>query len=145
MFERCLYFNVNALARAVNQIWDEVFARFDLSPSHAYCLRAVLAQPGSRQQDLADELKLSRSTLTRFVQSLEKKGLVWRAESANDKRGQCVYPTDTATALQAELETTGNALYARMKQTVGTDHLPDLVADLRATREQLINGKRKSK
>ena len=79
-----------------------------------------------------------------MVQSLEKKGLVWRAESAGDKRGQCVYPTDTATALQAELEATGNALYARMKQTVGEDHLPDLVADLRATREQLISGKKAS-
>ena len=137
MFERCLYFNANALARAITQIWEQAFAPFDLSPAHAYCLRAILAHPGLRQRDLAAELKLSRSTLTRFVQGLEKKKLVTRTGSESDRREQCVFPTDAAMAIRDELEATGNRLYARMNNAIGADQLPTLVANLRITREQL--------
>ncbi len=137
MFERCLYFNANALARAVTQLWEEAFAPFDLSPAHAYCLRAVLAEPGLRQRDLAAELKLSRSTLTRFVQALERKGMVFRTGAAGDRREQCVFPTPAAQAIHTGLEATGNRLYARMKDAIGPDQLPELVANLRTTRERL--------
>jgi hypothetical protein len=40
MFDRCLYFNVNALARVVNKKWAEGFEQFDLSPAHGYMLRS---------------------------------------------------------------------------------------------------------
>ena len=75
MFDRCLYFNVNTLARLVNKKWTQAFVQYDLSPAHGYMLRAVLAQPGISQKQLANELKLAKSTITRFVDALQKK--VW--------------------------------------------------------------------
>lgn len=137
MFERCLYFNVNALARAVERVWAEAFRPFDLSPAHAYVLRTVLAEPGRRQQDLAATLRLSRSTVTRFVQALEGKGLLYRSGSEADRREQRVYPTATAIALRDDLEKTGNTLYARMRESVGPDALPALVAELRRAAHHL--------
>ena len=76
MFERCLYFNVNALARAVNRIWEEAFREFDLSPSHAYLLRLLLSSPGMSPKQISRELKLEKSTITRFLDSLQQKGLL---------------------------------------------------------------------
>ena len=66
MFEECLYFNTNSLARTVSRIWAEAYRKFDLSPPHAFLLRAVLAKPGLLPRELAEELNLSRSTVTRF-------------------------------------------------------------------------------
>jgi DNA-binding MarR family transcriptional regulator len=73
MFERCLYFNVNSLARKLNARWEQAFAPFNLPPSHGYLLRVVLENPGLTQQKIAEELRLNKSTVTRFISALEKK------------------------------------------------------------------------
>ena len=128
MFERCLYFNLNALNRRVNNIWEQAFDEFELSPSHAYLLRAVLTEPGMTQQSIAQELKLEKSTITRFIGALERKGLLVRIKSGREQR---VYPAKAAKRIQTELEAQGNSLYQQMIETLGKDALVKLVGDLR--------------
>ena len=91
MFERCIYFNTNALARKLNALWDEGFAEFGLTPSQGYLLRLVLANPGMTQQSISQELQLNKSTVTRFVNQLEKKSLLQRTSSEGDQRGKRDY------------------------------------------------------
>jgi DNA-binding MarR family transcriptional regulator len=136
MFERCLYFNVNALARAVNRIWDDAFKDLGLSPAHAYLLRLVLASPGISHKAIAAELRLEKSTITRFVDSLQGKGLVMRSrQGAEDNREQRVFPTEKAKGMQEALEATGDVLFKRMRSRVGDTEMKTLVAQLReATR-----------
>ncbi|MVF22581.1 MarR family transcriptional regulator [Methylocaldum sp. BRCS4] len=134
VFERCLYFNVNALARAVNRIWDEAFKELGLSPAHAYLLRLVLASPGISHKAIASELKLEKSTITRFVDSLQEKGLVQRSKlGAEDNREQRVFPTDKAKSMKEALEATCDALYRRMCGNLGEAEMKALVAQLRKT------------
>ena len=138
MFERCLYFNVNSLARSVNRLWDAAFQEFELSPSHAYLLRLVLAQPGLSQKEIAAELKLEKSTVTRFVDALEEKGLVRRTSAEKmDKREQGIVPTANAKTIQDSLEKTGNSLYKKMLDEFGKDELTAFVAQLRSAAEKL--------
>ena len=132
MFERCLYFNLNALTRAVNQIWDAAFAEFELSPSHAYLLRLTLSQPGLTPKQISQELKLEKSTITRFLDVLQKKGLIRRQKGiSGDAREQGIYPTRKAEKIAKQLETKGNALYQQMVATIGKTELTSLVAQLR--------------
>jgi len=70
MFEKCIYFNSNALVRQINKIWDDAFKPFGLSPSHAYVLRLVLNTPGLSMKQIAEDLELAPSTVTRFVDNL---------------------------------------------------------------------------
>lgn len=138
MFERCLYFNVNALARVVNQIWDSAFAEFDLSPSHAYMLRLILSSPGLSPKQISQELKLEKSTITRFLDVVQKKGLVRRQKSiSGDAREQGIYPTKRAEKIATQLEQKGNALYQRMIDSIGKTELTSLVAQLRKTEASL--------
>jgi DNA-binding MarR family transcriptional regulator len=130
MFERCLYFNLNALTRKVNKIWDQAFEEFSLSPAHAYLLRMVLANPGITQQEIAAELKLEKSTVARFVEALESKGYLLRNKSG---REQFVFPTDMANGIGERLEQQGNALYQQMTESLGKSALVKLVGDLRDT------------
>lgn len=138
MFERCLYFNINALTRAVNQIWEEAFAEFDLSPSHAYLLRLTLSSPGLTPKQISQELKLEKSTITRFLDVLAKKGFIRRQKSlSGDAREQGIYPTKKAEKISAQLETKGDALYQKMIDTMGKKELTSLVARLRETEQNI--------
>lgn len=134
MFERCLYFNLNALTRKVNKIWEQAFQDLELSPSHAYLLRVVLASPGISQQGIANELKLEKSTITRFVEALENKGYLKRVKTG---REQCVYPTQAATDIFDQLEQQGDLLYQKMTKNLGKTPLKQLVGELRATGSKL--------
>jgi DNA-binding MarR family transcriptional regulator len=132
MFERCLYFNVNTLSRKVNRIWMEAFETVGLSPSHAYLLRFVLAEPGLSQQAIANALNLEKSTITRFINKMESEGfIVRRVPATRNTREQAIYPTEKAQQLHAELERIGDNLYADMLKAIGADKLKQLVKDLR--------------
>jgi DNA-binding MarR family transcriptional regulator len=134
MFERCLYFNVNALARKVNAIWDEAFAEFDLSPAHAYLLRLVLDNPDITQTRIASELKLEKSTVTRFINVLEDKQLLMRTRTG---RETLVKPMLKAKKMKTRLNKKGDALYQEMLKTVGKSGLNELVTRMRETGNRL--------
>lgn len=131
MFEECLYFNSNALARSVTKIWTGAYSEFDLSPPHAFLLRVVLAKPGLLPRELADELKLSRSTISRFLDSLEKQGFLIRKAATEDGRELQVHPTKQAIAIHKDLDQTGKQLTKRMKKMIGKDELSETINQLR--------------
>lgn len=134
MFERCLYFNINALTRAVNRIWGEAFDEFGLSPSHAYLLRLVLSSPGLSPKQISKELKLEKSTITRFLDSLQKKGFLRREKGVSvDAREQAIYPTIKSEKIAVKLEEKGNSLYQKIIKNIGKNELTDLVGELRKT------------
>ncbi|MFC1536458.1 MarR family winged helix-turn-helix transcriptional regulator [Pseudomonadota bacterium] len=139
MFDRCLYFNINTLTRLVNKKWDEAFNEFDLSPAHGYLLRVVLAEPGISQKNLATELRLEKSTITRFVDALVVKGLVTRSKNATtDGRTQNIYPTPDATKIHDSLEALGAKLYQTMVSTIGKQKLELLVQQLRESTKKIM-------
>ncbi|MCU7872682.1 MAG: MarR family transcriptional regulator [Candidatus Thiodiazotropha sp. (ex Lucinoma borealis)] len=131
MFEKCLYFNSNALARTVNRIWTEAYKPFDLSPSHAFFLRVVLAKPGLMPRELAKELSLSRSTVTRFLDSLEERDFLLRKTTTQDGREVQVYPKKKAIRLHKKLDQTGGTLSKLMGDIIGQSDLSQAVSSLR--------------
>jgi len=137
MFERCVYFNSNALARKVNTIWEKAFKEYNLPPSHAYLLRLVLEKPGQTQQEIAEELKLDKSTVTRFIHQLEKKGLLSRAGSQEDQRSNVINPTQVSIDLADGLQELGDKLYATMVEAIGEDQIEKFVRSLRVVEQRL--------
>jgi len=137
MFEKCIYFNTNALARQINKIWDDAFKPYGLSPAHAYVLRIVLSQPGISMKQIAEELELAPSTVTRFVDSLIHKDFLKRVSDNTDKRGMQIFPTADAKKIHSKLEQTGQQLYSEMKDLIGTKAFSGLVSDMRSIRQQL--------
>ena len=134
MFERCLYFNLNALVRKVDRIWTQAFKEAGLSPAHAYLLRLVLAEPDITQSAIAEELHLEKSTVTRFIDALEEKGYLRRSRDGREVR---IRPTAAARRLESELNTQADALYAQMTGAIGRTDLVELVRRLREAGERL--------
>ncbi len=131
MFEECLYFNTNALARTVTRIWAEAYRAFDLSPPHAFMLRVILARPGLMPRELAAELSLSRSTVTRFLDRLEGRGYLVRKMIAQDGREVQIFPTDSAEAIHEKLDQTGKELSKVMRELIGEQEVLDIISNLR--------------
>ena len=137
MFEECLYFNSNALARTLTRIWTEAYKSFDLSPPHAFLLRVVLAKPGLMPRELAAELSLSRSTVTRFLDSLEKRGFLERKMLARDGREVQIFPTESAQSIHEELDQTGKRLTKLMHELIGQQEVSDTISNLRKFQKTL--------
>ena len=138
MFDRCLYFNTNHLSRIVNKIWKDAYAELNLAPAHAYLLRLVLAQPGLAQKQIATELHLEKSTITRFIDKMVEDGYLLRKASAgSNQKEQCIFATATAQAIEHRLNEIGDQLYARMQQKVSLDDLTKLVTLERSASEEL--------
>lgn len=137
MFERCLYFNTNSLARKLNSHWEKAFSKFDLPPSHGYLLRLVLNNPNMTQQKISEELHLNKSTVTRFVNTLEKKGLLERHDSKNDQRERIIAPSQTAIDLHKKLEKLGDELYSSMCKILGKEDVETFVKSARILNAKL--------
>ena len=138
MFERCLYFNVNALARSVNRMWNDAYSEFNLSPSHAYLLRLVSSQPGLTPKQICLELKLEKSTISRFLDALVLKGLIRRKKGVSgDAREQGIFLTKKSAKISFQLEQKGDELYQKLILSLGKPELTSLVNELRKTKAQI--------
>lgn len=137
MFERCIYFNTNALTRKLNVHWERAFARYDLAPSHGYLVRLILEKPGISQQSITQELQLEKSTITRFLTVLEKRAFIIRKPSDADPRQNVIFPTKKALKLEAELTQLGDELYKDMCAAIGAENVKTFVNLTRTINQRL--------
>jgi len=138
MFERCLYFNTNHLARNIGKVWKEAFAELGLAPAHAYLLRLTIQQPGMVQKEIAEELRLEKSTITRFIDKMEYDGYLTRQNANSENQREIrIFPTTKAKDIGDRLEQIGNSLYQRMIDTLEESKLKDLVSNIRESANKL--------
>ena len=97
-FNGCLYFSISRLQRHVNKLAEGAFAETGLAPSHAFLLMALNEHETCSAGELADMMGLAPSTITRFVDKLEKQGLCSRrlegrvSYAAITPQGQALIP-----------------------------------------------------
>jgi DNA-binding MarR family transcriptional regulator len=123
---RCLFYSSNALARATTRVAEEAFAPTGLAPSSAYVLLSVLREPGTSPGHVAEVMMLDRSTVTRLVEGLERRGLVKRLARG---RTVSVSPTPAALEMKAALAACGRDARARFGRLLGRG-LPRLTAEV---------------
>jgi DNA-binding MarR family transcriptional regulator len=66
----------NLFSREITRHFDSYFEELNLSTSYVELLLILFEREEVSQNDLAEEMKLAPSTITRFVNKLVKKGLV---------------------------------------------------------------------
>ncbi|NBC66349.1 MAG: MarR family transcriptional regulator [Bacteroidetes bacterium] len=66
----------NIFSREITRHFDSYFQEFDLATSYVELLIILFERNELSQHDLAEEMKLAPSTITRFVNKLVKRGLV---------------------------------------------------------------------
>lgn len=138
MFDRCLYFNTNHLARLIEKRWKDAYSELDLAPAHAYLLRLVLKQPGLMQKDIAEQLHLEKSTITRFIQKMVAEGYLKRTASfSGNMKEQAIFPTDKSKKIEQALNDIGDQLYKSMQSLISEKELISLVASIKETAKKV--------
>ena len=130
MFDRCLFFNSNGLVRKLNRIWDEAYKEAGLSAPHAYMLRMVAAEPNLMQKEIAEQLQLEKSTITRFTDVLIEKGLIVK-QATEDGRQNSLVATAKGDKLAIRLNKIGDGLYKNMKKQLGDKKFEQAVKQIK--------------
>jgi DNA-binding MarR family transcriptional regulator len=99
---------LSAHARLVRELDEELRAAHGLPLSSYDVLTTLESAPGRRlrMRELADEVLLSRSGLTRLVDRLGREGLVTREECEEDARGAFAVLTDAGARALADARPT---------------------------------------
>lgn len=132
MYDRCIYFNLATLTRKINRIWSDAFGRVGLSPSHGYLLGAIAESPEASQKDLGALMELDASTITRFMDALEAKGLI---EKTSRGKGASFVVTREGRKAHRAVNKTMDELYHDMQAHFGATRFKILVEGLREARQ----------
>lgn len=81
-----LGFHIRLAHGAVLRHFGEHFAALDLTQKQVSVLWLTHDQPGIAQTDLAARLQMDRATTMAIVHALERRGLLGRSKTADDKR-----------------------------------------------------------
>jgi DNA-binding MarR family transcriptional regulator len=116
IFNNCLYFTVSKLSRTITKMAEEEFVSTGLSPTYAFVLMSVNEKPGISQSDICEILNIAPSTLTRFIDKLEGKGLVIRK---SEGKKSFIHSTEKGIELQKDIEKAWLSLYHRYSKVIG--------------------------
>ncbi|WP_095128483.1 MarR family winged helix-turn-helix transcriptional regulator [Pseudomonas sp. Irchel s3h14] len=113
-----LYEALNQLVR-VHQFRDrDRICCYDVSVTQCYAVETLVKRGALRLQVLAEEMFLDKSTASRVIDTLERKGYVSRVEDDEDRRAVRIQATDA-----------GRELYEKIRA--------DLIAEERAMIENI--------
>jgi DNA-binding MarR family transcriptional regulator len=129
-----MYFSSNALARKTEKLAVAAWKKTDLSPSHAYLLMIVLAEPGVQPGSLSIELHLTPSTITRLIEKLEEKKLVVRTMEG---KTTSVYPTAKSKELKPLLQECVEDFYKSCIALVGKNECARFVNSMNKVSDKL--------
>jgi len=116
--ESCLFFNTNALSRYLLKLAEKEFKHLNLSPAHASLLLMVFDTPGISPKQLGFYLHLTPSTITRFIDVLEKKRLVKRKTKG---KSAFISPSVEGLELKGPIALAYKNVYLQYTKILGSD------------------------
>lgn len=102
---RDIWLYANNIIRTSRQLVNEGLRPLDLSSAEGNVLLHLLTQGHAmRQDDIVEQLDVSKPAVSRALESLEQKGYVARGKDPRDMRANRVAATDRARAIGMEIE-----------------------------------------
>jgi DNA-binding MarR family transcriptional regulator len=117
---QCALANVRRASRALTGMYDEALAPVGLRSTQFTLLAQIAATDGIPMTELADQLGMDRTTLTRNLAPLVRERWL-RIEPADDRRVRLVSVTPTGFRLLAQAAPLRAAAQQRVVATVGRD------------------------
>ncbi|GII24686.1 hypothetical protein Pme01_42830 [Planosporangium mesophilum] len=90
---------------------DEAFAGHPVSLSQGFALHELDADTPLSQRELAERLRLDKSSVSRLAAEMERKGLLVRERDPNNQRQYRLRLTDKGRAIHVQMRTTFHKQY----------------------------------
>ena len=98
-----VFFAFLVTLRLHKQLMLSTLAGQGTHPGQIFCLHVLAGHDGISQRDLADALRLSRPTVSKMLQAMQKAGAVERRPDAADRRLTRVFLTAAGRDLERQL------------------------------------------
>ena len=95
----------------------------DLQTGHYAFVLVICANPGRSQDEIAKELCINKSTVTRNLNCLEEKGYISRTPSMSDRRQMSVYPTEKMLVILPEVKKASEEWMNLLSESIPKDQL----------------------
>ncbi len=132
--ESCLFFNTNALSRHLLKLAEKEFKHLELSPAHASLLLLLFDNPGISPKELSQKLNLTPSTITRFLDALQKKKLVLRKSKG---KSAMISASSKGLQMKIQLAVAYKKLYLKYTKLLGSNFANQLSLNILAANEKL--------
>jgi MarR family transcriptional regulator for hemolysin len=110
---RDVWLHAHNMLRTARQMINKDLQPLNLSSAEGNILLHLLTQGREmRQEQMVEQLDISKPAVSRTLNSLEKKGYVTRRPDPDDKRAQWVQLTDKALEVGPAIEQIYNHIYA---------------------------------
>jgi MarR family transcriptional regulator for hemolysin len=119
---RDIWLHAHNMLRSARQIINENLRSLDLSSAEGNILLHMLTQGQElRQEQLVEQLDISKPAVSRALDSLETKGFITRQQDPDDRRVHRVRLTDRAREIGPTVEQAYNQLYALALQGISQE------------------------
>jgi DNA-binding MarR family transcriptional regulator len=98
----CIAVRVRLINRVITNVYDRAFRRFDIKINQASILVFLTVRDGSSTGDVGKALKMEKSTVSRNVERMRKKGWV-EIEAGDDGPSQVIRVTGKGSDLLAAI------------------------------------------
>ncbi len=139
--ESCLFFNTNALSRHLLKLAEKEFKHLNLSPAHASLLLLLFDNPGISPKELSQNLNLTPSTITRFLDALQKKKLVLRKSKGKSAK---ISASSNGLKMKRQIADAYKKLYLKYTKLLGSNFANQLSLNILAANEKLSKGRLKN-
>lgn len=116
----CLAFNVRKTARILAKAYDEALAPCSLKSTQYSILVGIRVRGPLPMQEFANLMKMDRTTLTRNLKPLERRGLL-RLSSGSDRRSRSIAITADGEKLLTEAIPLWQGVQERLVSALGSE------------------------
>ncbi len=114
----------NNIIRTSRKMVNEKLRSLDLSSSEGNILLHLFTQDHEvRQEDIVEDLDISKPAVSRALKSLEKKGYVRRNKDSRDRRASRILLTDKSREIRPKVEQVYNEVYSIAAQGVSGEEI----------------------
>ena len=133
--------NISILYRQFNMFLNNELEKVDITATELMYLGSLYKKDGITQDELVREYCIDKAATARTIQSMEKKGLVYRKADEVDKRAKRVYLTEKSDEYQKLIQDIQKKWIEKINMEIAQDDMEVFLKVLSSvtTRIQEIN------
>ncbi len=132
-----IYRTALALKAALHRVFSE--NGYEITPEQWGLIRHLWEEEGLSQREIAERAAKDHPNITRMLDALEKKGIIFRQPDPRDRRKYCIYLTREGRHLHELLFPLAQSLRQKAVQNLPAQELEALKAALNKIYENLGN------
>ena len=96
--------DINVFYRFGKHVLEDMLAPYQMDMHELITVLSIHQSPGITQSSLSMNLQMDKGNLTKFLQHLEEKGVLYREVESQDRRHKKCYLTERSKALVPKLD-----------------------------------------